>query len=71
MVGVKGWKIPERCSDCCFCDWVMGYGGEWGYHCITPNGIYSRRINYIGEYNKDIEKPNKPSFCPLVEIKEE
>ena len=69
MVGVKGWGMPERCGDCCFCDWVMGYGGEWAYHCIVPNKINYNRINYIGGY-KDIEKLNKPSFCPLIEIKE-
>lgn len=42
----------------------MGHGGEWAYYCIAPN-----KINRIGRY-KEIEKP-KPSFCPLVEIKDE
>ena len=70
MVGIKDWEMPKRCGDCCFCDWIMGHGGEWAYHCIVPNRINYNRINYIGKYT-DIEKPNKPSFCPLVEIKEE
>lgn len=69
MVGIKDWEIPERCGDCCFCDWIMGHGGEWAYYCIVPNRINYNRINYIGKYT-DIEKPNKPSFCPLVEIEE-
>lgn len=47
----------------------MGHGGEWAYHCIVPNRINYNRINYIGKYT-DIEKSNKPSFCPLVEIEE-
>ena len=59
MVGIKGWEMPERCSECRCKDWLLGSNDRKRYYCMV-----SGRAKFIG-YEIDIPRPD---FCPLVEV---
>lgn len=59
MIGIKGMKMPENCSECPFPKADYDYDGFIeGYYCFD-------------RWVKRIPSKGKFSFCPLIEIEGE
>ena len=59
MVGIKGWKMPEKCADCALCIDVPQMKGKDLWCC---GGLEKSPI--IETFYDGV----KPDFCPLVEV---
>ena len=64
MVGIKGWKMPDKCAHCFF----KGYHADNhdSYHwcrCLGDSTRLDIRIDAYEAFHGE-----RPDFCPLVEV---